>query len=302
MADQLDPELMRQLNEKFVELSNAITTVGTVSTKSTKSIEANTEKNDKNTSSTEDNTKATDENTSSIKRNTTAVNSQLKTTEKNTEASSDQIDVIKEANTAIKNQAQAAGASKKTFDDLTKATGEQFKSYMATEAAKEQISGASAKAQQELNSRLKLSSIGMDIFQTGVEGIKKIFDATIDAQMNYTKALLQGQRGLGIEAQRRETEGKAVNQVIRDFGNLSMSIGGLMVALGPFGIIGRIVGLVGVGVGILAQYEAKARDFALEVATLTEQLKDKLFDSFKDLSNSALTTSGANAEIRFCHG
>jgi len=298
MADQLDPELMRQLNDKFTELSNSITTIGTISAKSMKSVEDNTQKVDKNTSSTEDNTKATDENTSSIKRNTTAVNSQLKTTEKNTQASSDQTDVIKEANNAIKNQAQAVGASKKTFDDLTKATNQQFKSYMATEVAKEQISGASAKAQQELNSRLKLSSIGMEVFQTGVEGVKKVFDAAIDAQMNYTKALLQGTRGLGLEAQRRETEGKAVNQVIRDFGNLSMSIGGLMVALGPFGIIGRIVGLVGVGVGILAQYEAKARDFALEVATITEQLKDKLFDTFKDLSNSALTTAGGMTTLR----
>jgi flagellum-specific peptidoglycan hydrolase FlgJ len=261
MADQLDPELMYKLNEKFTELANSINNVNTAIGVATNRV------------------------------NRASNNAQERAQRRN-------LDAIEESSKAVKNQSNAVNSTQSTFNRLNQQLDNQYRAYQANQQAMADIDAAAAKAHREQNNRLSASSVGLDILTTAAMGAKRVFDAMIDAQIAYTKALISGERGLALEAKQQETVGKAVNQVIRDFGNLSMTIGGLMVVMGPLGMIGRIAGAAAVGLGLFAQYEAKARDAQLEIATMLAQLKDKLFDTFKDLSNSALTSAGGMTTLR----
>lgn len=261
MADQLDPELMYKLNEKFTELANSINNVNTAIGVATNRV------------------------------NRASNNAQERVQRRN-------LDAIEESSKAVKNQSDAVNSTQSTFNRLNQQLDNQYRAYQANQQAMADIDAAAAKAHREQNNRLSASSVGLDILATAAMGAKRVFDAMIDAQIAYTKALISGERGLALEAKQQEAVGKAVNQVIRDFGNLSMTIGGLMVVMGPLGMIGRIAGAAAVGLGLFAQYEAKARDAQLEIATLLAQMKDKLFDTFKDLSNSALTSAGGMTTLR----
>jgi hypothetical protein len=140
--------------------------------------------------------------------------------------------------------------------------------------------------------------LGIEAITIGLTGMKKILDASIDAQANYVKALLSGQRGQALEARRNEEVGKAVNSVIKQFGELAISAGVAGTALSfliPGGFLIKAftaaLGLGTVALGVYTQYTAKAADKALEFATQLAELKDKIFEGFNTLGDASLSTA-----------
>lgn len=278
MADQIDPEIIRQLNEKFTELTNL--TLSNLSARM-----------DKHGTAIQDNTAAFNKNTDSISKNTDANDKQSKSVEKTTDATDEQTKVIKKSNQAYEKQKETVDDNKKSLKSLKEATDTQYKAYQTNERALEAIRNAQQEVHDKDLANQRLRSMAFEALTTVVLGAKKVFDAAIDAQVQYTKELLAGQRGLRLLARQEEMVGKAANQVVRDLSKLSIAFGGLMIAMGPFGLIGRLAGAAAVGLGLLGEYTAKASDVALELKTQLAELKDRLFESFNDLSNASLTSA-----------
>lgn len=144
-------------------------------------------------------------------------------------------------------------------------------------------------------------ALAFQALEVGIQGFRKVLDASINAQVGYSKSLLNGERGQAVVARRNEEIGKAANAVIRDFGGLAISAGVASVALAFIGgpltlglkaitrIISGIFGAASIAAGVYAQRQADANDRVLEFETLIAGLKDKVFDAFNDLSSASLT-------------
>lgn len=205
MANELDPELMRQLNEKFAELASITSTIVA------RSSDSNT---------------ATKSNTDALRNNTSAINQQTRSTERSadatkrsTEATDDQSDAIKRANEAINKQSQTVSASQQTFNNLTQATQDQFKAFQASQRAMEEIDRASQlAAQRERDKTLAL---------------ERAIDASITAVEQFTKAIFDSSKGLSKYSGVVENLTTAASALLFIFGGPLLKVIGLVV--GAFG-------------------------------------------------------------------
>ena len=120
MADQLDPELMYKLNEKFTELANSINNVNTAIGVATNRV------------------------------NRASNNAQERAQRRN-------LDAIEESSKAVKNQSNAVNSTQSTFNRLNQQLDNQYRAYQANQQAMADIDAAAAKAHREQNNRLSAS-------------------------------------------------------------------------------------------------------------------------------------------------
>ena len=191
MANELDPEIIRQLNEKFTELANITSNLA---------------------SRTSTNAKA---NNDAIQSNTNALNEQTRTTNTNTRANEQQSDAIRTANNAIRQQANAANASQRTFAELRQATQDQFKAFQATQRAMEEIDRASSKAAQRERDK--------------VMALEKALDSSIAAVEQFGKAIFDSSKGMSKYTGVVENLTTAVSALLFIFGGPLLKVVGLVV-------------------------------------------------------------------------
>ena len=144
MADQLDPDIIQQLNEKFNELA-AITSSAAARASASAS----------------------------------ATQNQTAAAKKNTDASNDNFEAIRRANQAIRQQSGAVDSSRATINRLNASIQDQYKAYEANQKAIEEIEKATNKAaQQERNKAIHLERAVESTIAAFEQLGKAIFDSS----------------------------------------------------------------------------------------------------------------------------
>ena len=140
------------------------------------------------------------------------------------------------------------------------------------------------------------------VFSTALESgsiylnnLRKVYEATIDAQNAYTRSLIGGQRGFVLQARYNEQVGKAANDLQRQLGGLAIQVGSLAAFLTIVSKVNPVFKALGIAAGAVAamfgyneQMAAKAADAALELATAQSELRDRITSTMYDLGAASV--------------
>jgi hypothetical protein len=272
MAENLDPNIINELNQRFSELTNTSNSLGssftTTKTQSDKLGEA-------------------------FDKLTKQVNRLSKDDKEVTEKS---IDAEKKATEALEKRTRAEEDNTKVVQENTKATGDTAKRILSAGSS---VDGALNLMQDRLTDIAGGGPkvvLAMQAMRIAVDGVVTVLKAAYDAQVAYTKSILAGERGQAVVAKQAEAVGKAFNSVIDQVGNFAIGLGAVMAIMGgPLGIaFGGLTAILGVG----AKAYAKASDTALEFATQIAGLKDKLFQGFNELGKASMIGAGGMTELQ----
>jgi hypothetical protein len=272
MAENLDPNTINELNQRFSELTNTSSSLGSSFTSTKTQSDKLGEAFDKLTKQVN---KLGQDDKELTQKSTEAEKKALDVTEKRTKAEED--------------------ATKVVLDNAKK-QGDIARGIMNSSSG---VDGALNVMQDRLT-QLAGGGVGATVALQGlrviVDGGITVLKAAYDAQVNYTKSLLAGERGQQLVAKQSEQVGKAFNSVIDQLGNFAIGLGAVMAVMGgPVGIaFGALTAILGVG----AKAYAKASDTALEFATQVAGLKDKLFQGFNELGKASMIGAGGMTELQ----
>jgi len=260
MAENLDPNIIDELNRRLSELSDISTNLGGSFSNTTK----------------ESNTLA-----ASFKNLNAQVTGKTK--------------VESEAEKAIKDRIKAEEDATKI---LIKNSIEQNKMF---QSAIRQNSGVDA-ALGTLQDRMLDAAGGSKVLSAGimagtiaVSGFIDVLKAAYQAEVNYTKAILSGERGQQVVAKRAEEVGKAFNGVLDQLGNFMIGLGTAAALFG--GPLGIAFGGLSIAAGAATKAYVIASNASLEFATMIAGMKDKLFGGFNELAKSSMAGAGGMTQL-----
>lgn len=241
MAENLDPNIINELNQRFSELTNTSSSLGgSFSTTKTQSDKLG---------------EAFDKLTKQVNR--------LSKDDK--EVSEKSIDAEKKATEALEKRTKAEEDNTKVVVENTKATGDTAKRILSAGSS---VDGALNLMQDRLTDIAGGGPkvvLAMSAMRLAVDGVVTVLKAAYDAQVAYTKSILAGERGQAVVAKQAEAVGKSFNSVIDQIGNFLIGLGAVTAIMG--GPLGIAFGLAAGAAGIAAKGYAKASDTALEFAT-----------------------------------
>jgi len=260
MAENLDPNIIDELNRRLSELSDMSNNLGGSFSNATK----------------ESNTLA-----ASFKNLNAQVTGKTK-------LESDAEKVVKER---IKAEQEATKTLVRNSQEQNKIFQNALRSNQGVDAAL-----------NTLQDRLLDMSGGSKVFSTAIEagriaidGFITVLKAAYDAEVNYTKAILAGERGQQVVAKRAEEVGKAFNSVIDQIGNFLIGLGAAAAVLG--GPLGIAFGAAAAAAGTAAKMYSKASNTALEFATQMAGLRDKLYQGFSELAKASMAGAGGMTQV-----
>lgn len=200
-------------------------------------------------------------------------------------------DILKALKDRLKAEEEAAQAAKniktisaKSFNELVNASSGVDGALNLMQARLTDLAGNS-----------KVLGVSLSVARLAVDSFIDILKTAYTAEINYTKAIVSGERGQQVVAKRAEEVGKAFNKAIDGIGNFLIGLGAVTALFG--GPIGIAFGVVSAAAGVAAKTYAAASNAALEFQTAVAGLRDKLFQGFNDLAKASLAGAGGMTQL-----
>lgn len=270
----MDPNTVRELNQRFSELTSTSSSLGSSFTSTRTQSDKLSEAFEKLSKQVNKNTQTNKESGEITEKTIEAEKKALSVTEKRTKAEEEATKVAIENSKKQGDAARGIMAQTSSVDGLLSVMSDRLVA----------LAGGGIGA-----------TIAIKAFSTVVEGGIKILQASYEAQVNYTKSLLAGERGQILVARQATQVGKSFNELISNLGSVAMGVGGIAAILGgPFTML--LGGLAAAG-GVAAKIFSHLSNTSLELNEQLAGLRDKLFQGFNELGKASMIGAGGMTEL-----